>query len=350
MKYFSKLFLSFLLLSSFGLAFADTTTKTLIDLLRVTPANVTGLIGIDKKIEFDVPDPLLNLKIKVMPKQTMGFGFSEHHLNIKPDKGLILSIYGVDVHIQEIYYDDQTNKFSVKTKTPLPLNIGSKMVSEKIEETLNKTYKAKVVQAFKELKKIRTNKTKNDVDEVVQTIANIFAPPTKDPMPDVYGEFTLNMWPKNNEKFTFGEWKADLKSNDNFAAGVKFSKRGGKLSIHSLELSSNQGIRFWGDTSVPEIVSINVTKVVLSEQGASIDYMIGAEEAVAGFQLLIGSLKAIAQRQGVTSNCNCREFRFTPIREKIETELAAQLAKYVREDRKNLLEIGATPALLNAID
>lgn len=334
---------------------AEPTAKSILEVLRQTPATASGLIAIEQNMELykDQVGPL-KISLKLNANEPIGFNFSEHHLTILPDKAITLSLFGVPVKFDYIQYDDTSGKFTVKCSPPFEglrkvpgisklISLRDEAINAEIEKVLNEKYKPKVVRAFKELSKFRTSQTMNDVDKVAQTIADIFSDGKRAPtLPVIKGNINLNFQPEKAQRFMFGDWKADIQANDNVMAGISFVKKNGKTDIKGVEFASAKGIRFSGKTKVPELVSINVSELKFSENGPYLVYDLGAEEVIAGFQLIISVLKT-------NSISDCTPIQLKQIRQQIDKELKGQLSNLIKIHYKALLSAGATPELLAAL-
>jgi hypothetical protein len=353
-----KLFIFFSLVS-FNLIAAPAAI-TIIDALRNIPANVRGEITLEKSLPiYKNTDELINYGIKVNANEGIGFSFNEKNLSILSGNGLILEVGGVPVQIRGIYYNAADGKFTVKTKTPLSVeskpfgikfDLAAKTLNEKIEKVLNNHYKPKVIKAFEELKKIKSKKSLDDVNQVVNTITKIFSSDSNTDLPNLRATVNLEFNSEKNQQLTFGDWRANLVEGDVIGATLEFNKSPKKTNIKSIEFTSRKGIYLHGKTSIPEITSVNFHSMKLSEAGVQLAYDMGAEDVITGFQMvsdLIGLHSGKHPSELITS---CDPVRLKLARAEIEKKLGNQISILVRDHRAELLAAGATPEFLAAFN
>lgn len=323
---------------------------SVIDVLRETPATLQGEISLDQTTEVFRKDiSVITVKLRVNGSKPISYELNEHHLELVPDKALTLSIQGIPVNIQRISYDHAKNKFSVKTETPLGL--GQEKLNETIEKTLNEQYRPKVVKAYEELSKIRSQRNLEEVKKVIESIGNIFATGKGTPLPGLKGDVKLIFDVKDKKVFSFGDWKAHVDAGDNFSAGISFVRSNNKLAINSVELNSKKGLLFHGKTKYPEVVSVTVSQLKLDENGTTFVHRPGIRDTIAGFGLVKGLLQTLSGQPvtGIPSSCNC-DVPLTTVESMINESIDKQIRKLVKIHRQKLLDAKFSPELLAAFE
>lgn len=330
-------------------AFAlDKRVETVIDYLRDTSASVNGSISVDEPIDvYQGKYGWLNVGMKVQSKKPIGFSVSDQHLQISSDEGLTVSFAGFTAKVKNIYYHETTGKFEVRTDTFMGIAEGT--FKEKIEQVLNEKYKPKMIEAFKKLKTIREKKNLADVNQVVSAVAGIFSTGKSIPMPTIRGDIDLSFYPKQDKELKIDKFTAKIQKGDAISAGVNFVKTKDNLAINGVEFRSSKGLRLHGETKFPEIASLNFQTVQINDRGVQLGYDIGAEEVLAGFQLIIG---VIGQYSGHPSRAlqECDPIRLKYIRDSIDGTLKKELSNMIKNYRETLLKGGASPQLLAALE
>jgi hypothetical protein len=334
------------LLTYAGLAWPQTPVKTVVDFLKETPAYVYGDIKIKSPWEIHQGKlGILNVGMKVMPNESVNYTFNEEHLALHSDKGIILTIAGAPIKVKKISYDEKTKKFSVKTDTPM--GIGEKTLNKKVADEIDRIYKPRMERAFKELKKIRQKKSLSDVRAVSDTVIEILSKPdAKGTMPDFDATMGLAFHPKTDRNLKLDKLKAEFKGSDTIFASFGVKRRGPKLSISSVTMSSVKGIRISGKTKVPELASINFKSLSLDSTGLNTKYDIGAEEVVAGLALTLKLLTSGGNPQSL--DCVTMP-KFKGLRDRLDTKFRTEVRRLIRLHEKALLAQGVEPALLAAL-
>lgn len=328
---------------------AASAVGTMVDMLRETPASVSGDISMDGPLQlWEDKSGLIDYGLRVKAKRSIGFSFSEQHISINTEKAIELTIQGVPVKVTSIYYHAQTGKFEVKTD--LPLGIGEKALNAHLSKRITEMYKPKVLKAFKVLKDLRQTNKLSDVAAVTGVITNIFtegSPPTH--IPVIRGNVELAFHPKGNRKLKLDQWNAEIKAGDSISASMNFVRNGKNLSVGVVEFRSMKGIRITGKTNHPEIASVNFNYLRADSSGINFNYEIGAEEVLTGFRLLMNVVKAHAGNPHDLLN-ECDPVRLESIRKSIDGNLKREIAAMIRTHRRTLLGNGISPQLLAALD
>ncbi len=337
-----------LTLISFNL-FAASPVATVVDLLRSTPASVSGNISMDGPLQlWEDKSGIIDYGLRVKAKRDIGFSFSDKHISISTEKAIELTVSGVPIKVKSIYYHSVTGKFEVKTD--LPLGIGEKALNAHLSKKITDMYKPKVLKAFKVLKDLRHTNKLSDVAAVTGVITNIFtegSPPTK--VPVIRGNVELSFHPEKNRKLKLDQWNAEIKGGDSISAGMDFVRNGPKLTVGAVEFRSVKGIRISGKTNYPEIASVDFNYLRADSSGINFNYEIGAEEVIAGFRLLMNVVKAHAGHPGDLLR-ECDPVRLEAIRKSIDGNLKREISAMIRTHRKSLLGNGISPQLLAALD
>lgn len=345
-----RVLIPFLFMLIIQVVSAAPVVSTVVDYLRETPASVSGFISMDKSMSlYNGKKGILNVGMRVNPKQDINYSFSERHLSINTDRGLSLTISGVAVKVKSIYYHEQTGKFQVKTDTPL--GIGEGYLNKQIEATLNEVYKPKMIQAFKELKSIRSKDNLHDVNEVTNSITKIFTEgkPASE-LPTITGAINLEFSPKGDKNLKLDQWTAKIKNQDDISVGVNFIRRGsGDIKVTGAHFRSTKGIRVHGKTDFPEIASLNFQGFDANNNGIKFYYDIGAEEVLTGFKMLIAVVGAYnGHPENVYKECD--PVKLEKIRSSIDGKLKVEIANMIRKHRQTLIKGGISPQLLAALD
>jgi hypothetical protein len=328
--------------------FGSTPVISLIDYLRESPASVGGSITLDKDFQlYNGKKSIFPVGMKINSKKDINYSFSEDFLSIDSEQGLSLTIAGMSFQVKNIYYNEKTGKFSVKTSTPL--GIGAATLSSQVEQVLNEHYRPKMIKAFQELKTIRSRQSLRDVNEVISAISNIFSTGLKTPIPTIRGTASLIFNPRTKKNLKLDQWKAEIKQGDYLVLGMDFTKSSTGMLVNGVRFSSQQGIRISGKTNFPEINSILFKEMNANGQGITFGYDIGAEEVVAGFRILISTLQAYSRSSGDIFR-ECDPVRLEGIRKMIDGNLRREIAEMIRIHRRSLLNAGASPQLLAALD
>jgi uncharacterized protein YdhG (YjbR/CyaY superfamily) len=336
-----------ILLSQLAIA-QDKRVDTIVDYLRETPASVNGTITLDEDVDaYKGKVGWFNAGMKVHAKKGIGFSVSDQHLGISSESGLTVTAAGFTAKIKSIQYSESTGKFEVVTDTFWGIAEGK--FKREIEKVLNEKYKPKMIEAFQKLKTIRQQKSLTDVNQIISAVAGIFKTDgPKVELPTIRGSVQLAFYPDKNKELKIDKWTAKIKKGDEISAGVDFVKTKDNISISGVDFSSYNGIRLHGETNYPEIASVLFQKMRMSESGVSLSYDIGAEEAIATVQLLIG---LIGQYSGHPNNAiQCDPIRLKAIRESIDGTLKKEISNMIKKYRVQLLESGANKELLTALE
>lgn len=340
--------ISILILVAIVNCFGATPAESLIDYLRDTPASIGGSIAMDKDLQlYSGKKGIFPVGMKINANKSINYSFSEDYLAIDSFEGLSLTIAGISFHVKSIYFNEKTGKFKVRTSTPL--DIGAASLSAQIEQVLNDHYKPKVIRAFQELKSIRSRQSLRDVNQVISTISNIFSTGSGVQVPTIRGSANLVFTPRINKNLKLDQWKAEIKKSDYLVLGMDFTKSSNSLVVNAVRFNSQQGIRISGKTDFPEINSILFKGMNANHQGITFDYDLGAEEVITGFKILLTSLQAYSRSPGDLFK-ECDPVRLESIRKLIDGNLRREIAEMIRIHRKSLLNAGASPQLLAALD
>lgn len=343
MQYFFVLLLTVL---SFYVEAATSPTATIVDYLRDTPASVTGTISLDGPLElYRGKKGIFPITMNVNRSEGIGFSFSDQHLSINTDKGISLNIAGVPFKVNSVYYHEASGKFQVRTNTPL--NIGEKSLNAQIEKVLNDHYRPKVIRAFRELKKIKSQKNLQDVQKIISEVTKIFA--TGGTLPTIRGNVDLVFSPQGKKSLRLDQWRAEIQARDHISIGMNFVRTPTKTTINAMEFNSSKGIRISGKTNYPEIASVNFRRLRADGNGIEFNYEIGAEEVLTGFALLMNVVKAYNGHPGDLMT-ECDPVRLESIRRSLDGNLKREIAQMIRSYRSTLLEGGVSPQLLSALD
>lgn len=328
--------------------YASTLATPLIDYLRETPASIGGSIALDQDFDlYSGKKGILSVGMKINSKKPIQYSFSEDYLSINSYEGMSLTIAGFSFNVKSIYYNGKSGKFKVKTSTPL--DIGAASLNSQIEEVLNEQYRPKMMKAFEELKTLRSKQSLRDVNEVIGSISRIFSTSSSTPLPTIRGSASLIFRPSVKKNLRIDTWKAQIEGGDYLSLGMDFTKTPQNLKVNGLSFSSQQGIRISGKTDFPEINSMLFKSMEANGRGISFNYDLGAEEVVTGFKILIGTIQAVS---GSPHNLlkECNPVRLEGIRRMIDQNLRREIAEMIRIHRRSLLNAGASPQLLAALD
>lgn len=323
--------------------------ETVVDYLRTTPANVTGNLRVAAPMELYSSG---FTGVRIIPSKIMdddiNFAFSEAHLQLRSSKAMRVVIGGISFTIRELSYDRRSGKFKVRVNTPL--GIGAGLINQKIQATLEKSYKPKLERAFAQLSSMRTQRSLGDANNVLQSILGIFTEGQEGKhMPTVTGNISLNFNPPQNKRLGLELLRADIHAGDQISAAVDFVYQNKNFVINNLNFTSNQGIRITpGNTSIPEFANILLRGMNIGRNGVQMEYDIGAEEMIAGFTVLIQMIDAYTTGPG--RSCRDCVTRLNQIRQGLDGRLQQEIAKVIRSYRPQLLAAGANPRLLNALD
>lgn len=346
-----RILIPFLCLLLIQVVSAAPMVATVVDYLRETPASVSGNIVMDKVMPlYSGKKGILPVTMKANPKKEIGFSFSEKHLQITSDSGIILTVAGIPVKIKSIYYHEATGKFEVKSDAPFGLGLAEGRINASVEEVLNTEYKPKIIRAFKELKTVRSKDNLHDVNEVTASITKIFTDgkPASD-IPTITGDINLEFSPQGNKDLKLDQWTAKIKDRDDISMGVSFVRKGPQTTITAAHFRSTKGIRVYGKTDYPEIASLNLQGFDADHNGIKFYYDIGAEEVITGFKMLIAVVGAY---NGHPENVyrECDPVKLQKIRDSIDGSLKVEIANMIRKHRQTLLKGGISPQLLAALD
>jgi hypothetical protein len=344
-------FLTLIMMCFSANIFAGEIVNSIIDALRTEPAAIVGTFSVDKPKELyrgkaGIMD-ILDTKFTMNAKKEVGFTFSEETLTIGSGDGLTVSVQGFPVKVTQIYYDAKAGTFSVKTSAPLGLL--EKKVAKRVEDTLTAEYRPKMIQAYNEIKKIRSSQTMNDTGKILKSISKIFDDGKPSEPLNMKGNLDLVFGPLKKQILTFGDWKASVKEGDRFTVGVEFNKK----AIDAVNFSSSLGIQLYGKTSYPEIVSVDFTSLRFNNGGVTFTYDLGAEEVMLGYQLVFGLLAAYNARMPATVINNatiCDPPKIKAVREVVDKNLREELVKLVRNHRDYLRESGVSEEFLKAFE
>lgn len=329
-------------------AAANSPVGTVVDYLRGTPALVRGTISLDGVHQiYKGKKGIFDIGMKINATKPISFSFSEKNLSISSDQGLSLTIQGIPIKVTNINYQEHSGKFQVQTDTPLGL--GEKMLNSHIEKVLNDHYKPKMIKAFRELKSIRSQKSLNDVNQVISSIAGIFSTEKQVPLPVIRGNVQLGFYAQGDKNLKLDKWSAGIKAHDAITFGMDFVKTKSSIVVNAVNIRSSQGIRISGKTKFPEIASINFKDLEADAQGIKVNYDIGAEEVIVGFQILLGVLQSYSGHPSNVLN-ECDPVRLESIRKSLDENLRKEIAVMIRVHRKSLIKAGASPQLLAALD
>ncbi|GEM_PF-2713508 len=341
-------FILILTLTTIVNCFGSTPASSLIDYLRETPASIGGSITLDKSLQlYSGKKGIFPVGMRVNAKENIHYSFTEDFLSIDSEEGLTLTIAGINFQVKNIYFNQRTGKFKVRTKTPM--DIGAATLSSQVEQVLNEHYRPKMMRAFQELKSIRSRQSLRDVNQVITTITSIFSTGITTPIPTIRGSASLIFNPRTNKNLKLDQWKAEIKQGDYLVLGMDFTKSSNGMLVNGVEFKSQQGIRISGKTNFPEINSILFKEMTANGHGITFGYDIGAEEVVAGFRILFATLQTYSRSSGDIFK-ECDPVRLEGIRKLIDGNLRREIAEMIRIHRKSLLNAGASPQLLAALD
>ncbi len=323
---------------------------TLVDYLRGTPASVNGVI------QFGTRMPLYSGRVVGVPVGVrvnggtgIGFEFDENRLSIFTGAGLSLTIAGIPIKVTGINYQASTGRFQVTTETPL--RIGEGLLNGEMEKVLNDLYKDKMVQALEQLRQLRRSQNLHDMQQVSRTIAGIFTPPDQSrstPLPTINGHVQLTFRPSEDRQLQLDQFQAHLRGNDRITTRMEFinSTGPGGFQVKAVQVTSERGIRIHGQTSVPEIASVNFRQARADGSGVNFDYDVGAEEVISAFRLILGVVAAASSNNPNRILEECDPVRIRAIRNILDANLRRELANMIRQHRDKLLAGGASPQLL----
>jgi hypothetical protein len=327
---------------------ANNPVGTMVDFLRGTPAWVGGHVELDESLKlYQGSYGLFSTSMSVKAKKLIHFSATEKTLHLRSDDALEITVGGIPYKINELSYNDQSKKFSVKTNAYL--GFVEKRISGKIEEVLNSQYKERLIRAFGVLKTMRRQESLRDANAVVQTILGILSRPETPPLPVVRGFVNLGFTPAASKNLKLDQWTAQIQRGDTITFGMDFTKGRGPLVVNGVEVRSQQGIRIVGKTKFPELNSLNFGSMIADQKGIKFNYDLGPEEVIAGFSVLIQTLRAI-DSNGRTGGTDCDPVRLERIRQSLDGNLKREIALMIRKYRKELINAGANPALLAVLD
>ncbi len=307
-----------------------------------------GRIYIDRPLQlYSGSKAMVPVGMMVAPHKGINYGFSEKHLRIDSEEGIILSVAGLKLKVKNVSYHADTGRFEVQTDTPL--NIGEKSLNQAIEKHLDDYYRPKIMRAFKALKTLREKRNLHDVNKVIGSIVGIFSD-GQGVAPTVSGDMELRFFPLSNRRLRLHQWNAEIKKDDVITFGMDFVKPGSTpLKINAVNFISSRGIRISGKTSFPEIASVNFQEMHASGNGIRFNYDIGAEEVISGFMLLMNAVKMASGHPGDILQ-ECDPVRIQSIRKSLDNNLRNEIALMIRTHRSLLLNAGASRELLAALD
>jgi hypothetical protein len=120
----------------------------------------------------------------------------------------------------------------------------------------------------------------------------------------------------------------------------------GGFRIKAIQVTSEQGIRIHGQTSVPEIASVNFRQARADGSGVNFEYDVGAEEVIASFRLLFGIVAAANSSNPNRILEECDPVRIRAIRNILDSNLRREIANLIRQHRDRLIAGGVSPQLL----
>lgn len=340
------------------LALAAAPAQTIVDYLRETPAEVIGRIRLQTtKSIYSGQSQVLGVNVpigmRLVPTRSvgsdLGFSFDENSLQITGGKALELTVMGVPLRIKKLTYNNVTGKFSVETTTPG--NLLSKEINDEIVKTLEAQYKAKMRLAFAQLAQIRAKNKLGDVQQVMNTISQIFTDKSKppEPLPNMSGEVGLVFVPSRTRVLGLDQLNATVSRDDQISANLQFVRRGGQTAITGLEMNSLKGIRVTAaDNSMAEFKSLIFRQATIDSSGVHVNYSIGAEQVLAGLAVALNGMEAVSR--GPAAGCTGCGAQFATVRNSLDVRFRNELAILIRKHRAELLQLNVDPAILNAFD
>jgi hypothetical protein len=327
----------------------------LVNMLKGTPANLTGDIAIGRDVEISrttVPVGILRLPAIVQLRKNvrMDYYLSENELSVQTNKALVVKVSGVVFKIKSIKYN-KNGHFTVDTDSPLL----EKTLEKKIAEVIESRYKSKMDLAFRQLSTIRKQNTPRDAKSVVDGIVAIFKGPGNGPsmFDNVPMSGNVNLSFEFNRPQTLvvtDKYVADIPSGDQLTASGKFTRSGNRFTVSEVEFRSYKGVIFRPENkSQLAMTALRITNVRISDHGIESTMVSGAEETLTG----VGQLVAlITSAQGVGSlglapDCDPR---IQAIQEMIQKQLNGQLLPLIRLHRPELIQAGIDPELLKALE
>ena len=322
--------------------------------LRRQSADVVGSFRVSQNtMLYNDTSGMIDLGIRLTPKDNVSFSFSERHISISPGSSIDVLVQGirVPVKIERISYHEATGKFEVKTDSPL--GIVDRIGKEKIEAELTRRFKGKLQTAFTELKKLRSEEGIKDTGKILNTIVDVFGDSrTSAPCPDITGNMELVFTPNRNETIALDKLKATVKKDDRLAAAINFSKRGNQLTINTFELYSTKGVGLAKkDGNTGGVASLNFTRLSLGTGGVESRYTIGAEEMIGGMAFAFEILKSLNGVAVSPLDPDCiDDVQLQKFRNSLDTGLRNEIASLIRNNRQAFLNAKFNPRLLDALD
>lgn len=348
-----KLLITYMLVLYSASSSANGALDNISSYLRRQSADVVGNFRVSRNtMLYNDTSGLVNLGIRLTPKDDVSFSFSERHLSVSPGTSVEILVQGikVPVKVKNISFHEATGKFEVKTESPL--GIVDKVAKERIEAELAKQFKTKIQSAFQQLKRLRSEEGIKDTGTILNTIVGIFSDGrVSEPFPDITGSMELVFNPQRNEIVMLDKFKAEVKKDDRLAASINFSKRGEQLTINTFELYSTKGVGLASrDGNTGGVAALNFTRLTLGTGGVESRYVIGAEEVIGGLALAFEVLKTI-NHQGGPIDPNCiDDVQLQKFRNSLDTKLQAEIASLIRNNRQAFLNAKFDPRLLDALD
>ncbi len=333
-----RFFLLFLLLfSSLSYSKEESPKRTFVEYLQnTTKVRVRGSMKL--KSDFAAGPAT------VRKDQDINFSFNINELFINSDEGIRFYIGPIPVNIDYIHYDNVTKKFTVRTEI---LGIGTSLGASKVEAEIQKAFGKKLEAASSKLREFLNVSSLTDSQKILSSIIEIF---TKDSdagssFPDVTGRMDLDVVPLRDELVSLPGGIVEMKQEQDFSIGGDFHTVNNEFQISSMSMSSHYRLGFMREgKEKPELL---LSYLGISEEGgltASYEntYDNDLKSVVGTLAILVAAVEK--KRPNVDF---CEELEI--VRDVIDKAFSMSITQFVDTYRPQLLEAGATEALLKAI-
>jgi hypothetical protein len=348
MKY---LFLFLLVISStptFAQIGGTMSVGPFVDYLRTAPVEVAGQITADTT-EM-VAHPNFGTWANINKGKSIDFSFSETALRIQTNGGITIKVGYIPFKVRSITVD-KNGKFTVDAG----------MISGPVRQALEDQYKAKMVQAFRELTAMRQKRSLTDANDTITKILNIFSPKagkSDEKVPNFTGNLALNFRTREERSLSLGLAMMDLKKGQSLQAGIDFRTTGKSgFTILGMFMNAPEGVQFRPGNSRDKktIASATVKNVCMGRASCfpyatdfNVEYTTGPEEAATGVAILANLILAQAGNLGSAAHCG-DEVQIKLIRNIIDRRVNGEMVRLIKENYKDLVAAGIDRKVLRAL-
>jgi hypothetical protein len=331
--------------------------RPLVDHLRTLPASVTGEVFVKSTIPVMDND---EARVSIRPDRNISFHVSENGFNVDLTGALNMCVKTVvdlndgclQMNVTNVRWTPEEGfKAEVQSASYDVFGYAAGETREKLEEILNTRYAVKMNQALEQVRRIRESKDLGQLQNVAQTLGNIFTEGAEGGQNIEFGgrvgiNFTQPYedppTPSRDHAVLIGDNRLGIAYDDRITARTNFYKNADGLHLQRFELLRDKGINFNQGREFAQDLRVVLHRLSVDASGTDATLHLGASETIAGLAALI---ELVGQAGGAppSQDCVLCELAELPVfTSEADLLLRTQVRNMVRDHRAELIAYGVS--------